>query len=58
MFATKGDPGEWTWRYYRDWNGYGARTKTTFKSDCDVVESLLSIYKAAETQVNKYSVYR
>jgi len=58
MFATKGNPGEWTWRYYRDWNGYGARTKTTFKSDCDVVESLLSIYKAAETQVNKYSVYR
>jgi hypothetical protein len=63
MFATGGTPNEFAWRYFRDWNGYGARTKTKYQTDpnhddCDIIASNESIYKNALSIVNSYSKYK
>jgi hypothetical protein len=63
MFATGGTPNEFAWRYFRDWNGYGARTKTKYQTDpnhddCDIIASNESIYKNTLSIVNSYSKYK
>lgn len=62
MFAQSDDPNQWAWRYYRDWNGYGARTLPTYKSgeinDCTIISGNESIYKTALSAVNKYSTFK
>ena len=44
MFAQDGTANQFAWRYYRDWNGYGARTKSTFISDCASITGIESTY--------------
>ena len=63
MFATGGTPNEFAWRYFRDWNGYGARTTKKYKTDptqddCDIIASNESIYKNTLSIVNSYSKYK
>jgi hypothetical protein len=63
MFATGGTPNEFAWRYFRDWNGYGARTTKRYKTDptqddCDIIASNESIYKNTLSSVNLYSKYK
>jgi hypothetical protein len=47
MFATNKTAGEWVWRYYRDWNGYGARKTPSYKGDCDVLSGFIKNYNDA-----------
>ena len=63
MFATGGQPNEFAWRYFRDWNGYGARTKDKYSTDpnwddCDIIATFESSYKSALSAVNTYSKYK
>jgi hypothetical protein len=63
MFATGGQPNEFAWRYFRDWNGYGARGTTRYSTDpnyddCDIINNFESSYRTALTQVNSYSKYK
>jgi hypothetical protein len=63
MFATGGSPNEFAWRYFRDWNGYGARTKDKYSTDpnwddCDIISTFESSYKTALSSVNSYSKYK
>lgn len=63
MFAIGGSKNEWAWRWFRDWNGYGARGTNTYQTnpeydDCDIISNAESLYSQAETQVNIYSKYR
>jgi hypothetical protein len=63
MYATGGQPNEFAWRYFRDWNGYGARTKDKYSSDpnwddCDIITTFESSYKTALSSVNSYSKYK
>ena len=62
MFASSGDPNEFAWRYFRDWNGYGARTLPKYKSgeidDCSIVAGKEKLYNKALEAVNTYSKYR
>lgn len=56
MFAIGGTSGEFAWRWYRDWNGYGARAKGT--TDCQNIESVTTSYNDAKAKVNLYSTFR
>lgn len=62
MFASSGAPNEWAWRYFRDWNGYGARTKKSYiegkTNDCTIIEGNEKKYNKALKAVNTYSKYR
>ena len=63
MYATGGQPNEFAWRYFRDWNGYGARTKDKYSEDpnwddCDIINTFESSYRTALAQVNSYSKYK
>ena len=58
MFSLSGELKEAAWRWYRDWNGFGARTKTNFTSDCDVINEVLPNYAYATSQVDKYSTFK
>jgi len=51
MFAQNGEANEFAWRYYRDWNGYGARTKTTYSGDCAVISRIEKVYAKAAANV-------
>lgn len=57
MFATGGSPNEFAWRYFRDWNGFGGRTTSTYathRDDCKLISNLESLYKSALKQIDKY----
>ena len=62
MFAQADDPNQWAWRYYRDWNGYGARTLPDYKNgkltDCQLISGNESTYNQALSAVNSYSSFR
>jgi len=62
MFAQADDPNQWAWRYFRDWNGYGARTLPQYKSgeltDCQIISGNESKYNKALSAVNQYSSFR
>jgi hypothetical protein len=62
MFAQTDDPNEWGWRYYRDWNGFGARTLPSYKtgslSDCQLISGSEYTYKTALAAVNSYSSFK
>ena len=62
MFAQDDDPNQWAWRYYRDWNGFGARTLPDYKSgkinDCTIVSGNESVYRSALKAVNSYSSFK
>jgi hypothetical protein len=56
MYALQnGEAGanEFAWRYFRDWNGYGAQDK--FSSDCTLISSAESAYKKSLSAINQYS---
>jgi hypothetical protein len=55
MFSPSGDPEEWAWRWYRDWNGYGARDKQP--SDCANVGVAIAAYKTAKSYVDRYTTF-
>ena len=57
MFATGNSAGEWAWRWYRDWNGFGARTKKDYVSDCDVVNSVITNYNFAANIIPSLTRY-
>ena len=61
MWATGGTPNEFAWRYFRDWNGYGARTTQSYAKhmdDCILISNFENIYKSALSQVNQFSKYK
>jgi hypothetical protein len=62
MFAISGDPNEFAWRWFRDWNGYGARTKKDYIAgkinDCSIIAGKESNYNKALKAVNVYSKYK
>jgi hypothetical protein len=61
MWAVGGTSNEFAWRYFRDWNGYGARTTKSYsqhKDDCILISNFESIYRSAISQVNKFSSYK
>jgi hypothetical protein len=62
MFAQADDPNQWAWRYYRDWNGYGARTLPAYKNgtltDCDIITGNETVYNQALAAVNLYSSFK
>jgi hypothetical protein len=58
MFATGDTAGEWAWRWYRDWNGFGSRTKTDYISDCTVVGSVITNYNFAVNIVPGLTKYK
>jgi len=62
MFDTGGGANEWAWRYFRDWNGYGARTKKEYKNnpnynDCNIISGNETKYNSALTKVNSLTKY-
>jgi hypothetical protein len=70
MFATGGTANEFAWRYFRDWNGYGARTTAHYalpsnqktpkgvkgydSDDCIIISNVESTYNKAVKSVNQY----
>ena len=62
MFAQADDPNQWAWRYYRDWNGYGARTLPAYKNgtltDCQIITGNETVYNQALAAVNSYSIFK
>jgi hypothetical protein len=62
MFAQADDSNQWAWRYYRDWNGYGARTLPAYKNgtltDCQIISGGEAKYNKALNSVNQYSIYK
>jgi len=54
---SKTGGGQWAWRYYRDWNGFGGRTFTDYKNgtldDCDLLNGSVRTYRDAVNKVNK-----
>jgi hypothetical protein len=63
MFDTGGGANEWAWRYFRDWNGFGARTKKEYSNnpnynDCNIITSNESKYNSALNKVNSLTKYK
>lgn len=58
MFDDGGGANEWAWRSYRDWNGYGARTKPTYVSDCTDVKGREDVYNEAAGYVNTWTTFK
>ena len=54
--------GEFAWRYYRDWNGYGARTLPDYQSgqrnEADIINGVISRYRTSINTVNKYTTFK
>jgi hypothetical protein len=54
--------GEFAWRYYRDWNGYGARTLPDYQSgqlnEADIINGGISRYRTSINTVNKYTTFK
>jgi hypothetical protein len=57
MFDTGGGANEWAWRYFRDWNGYGARTLPKYNGDCPIISGNETKYKNAMNKVNGLTKY-
>jgi hypothetical protein len=61
MFAQDSDPVQYGWRWFRDWNGYGARNTTAYingtRNDCDIVDGAADTYRTALNSVNQHSKY-
>lgn len=53
-----GDANEWAWRYYRDWNGFGGRTLTTYVSECTSIKKLESLYNTYKPTVMNLTKYK
>ena len=50
---------EFAWRYFRDWNGYGARTTDTYKThfdDCKLISRWETTYKNARQTIKNYGL--
>lgn len=58
MFDGGGGANEWAWRSYRDWNGYGSRTKNTYVSDCTDVKERENIYNKCVGYVNTWTTFK
>ena len=58
MFATGNTAGEWAWRWYRDWNAFGARILPDYISDCTVVGSVITNYNFAANIVPGLTKYK
>jgi len=61
MFAQDSNPAQYGWRWFRDWNGYGARSTPEYingtRNDCDIVDGAADVYRTALTSVNQHSKY-
>lgn len=55
ILAIKDGATEWGWRYFRDWNGYGARRKSSYVDDCTSVSNLTANYNWAKNKVDGYT---
>lgn len=58
MTDNGGGSNEWAWRSYRDWNGYGSRTKPTYESDCVTVAGREKAYNDNKKYVDQYTTYK
>jgi len=63
MFDTGGGANEWAWRWFRDWNGYGARTKDNYTTnpdftDCDIISKEEKLYNTSLAKVNTLTTYK
>ena len=58
MFDTSGGLNEWSWRWFRDWNGYGARGKIEYESDCITVNRVTTNYNSAQANVDKFTTFK
>ena len=70
IFATGGTANEFAWRYFRDWNGYGARTTEQYSlptnqksksgipgydfDDCKIISGIESTYNKAVADIRQY----
>jgi len=57
MFATGGTEGEWAWRWFRDWNGYGGRKKPNYISDCDIINNTMPLFTEASNAVLPLTIF-
>jgi hypothetical protein len=58
MTDNGGGSNEWAWRSYRDWNGYGSRTKPTYESDCVTVAGREKAYNDNKKYVDQYTTFK